>query len=236
MHDERKTHQAKRKLSFKSSSAPKKPHVTKVVAIQRAQASDKHFEKKYYDVGITTTVASTTGSVTEVFQPTEGTDANNRVGREVEAISLHLMGYFQIPETVNAATQQVAEIAVFWDNESLGATPAASTFFQGGVINPLSFPDVDAAERYICLGRSRYTLANTAAGGASTAPVSIGDGTDRDGQWFERFIKLKRKVRFLTGSNVPQTGALIVLITSDVAAASSQISVKWNCRVRFQDA
>lgn len=211
-----------------------KTKVEKIIISQSRPSYNQKLESKFNDTTVTSALASTTGAVYTLNAIAEGSDNNQRTGRQIMVKGLYIKGYWS--SSVALAQSDFAELRLFWHKDPLAAAPTAASFLQGGVVDSLSLNNVDNEETVICLGKINcFCEIQNSVSATETLDVLSCDGTNSTA--FERYIKINEKSRFnnTTGIN-PTSGGLYAVLMSRVASATAPLTINFVARVRYSDA
>lgn len=197
-------------------------------------------EVKVVDTAVQNFTMSTT-SIGQVLNTISlGSDLFNRVGRQIQMISVHLRGYFI--SAGNAVVPDYLRVLLVYDRQPDGSTAVFNDVITsidnaGGVTHASQdFPDQGNLDRFKILSDIHVPLipAGGAAGAATPQP-----GVENPQNleiFFDRYVKLGGlEARYGAGATVPQSGAVLLLAKGNVAFASAPYDLIVNARLTYTD-
>lgn len=183
---------------------------------------------------------NSTGSITPVNLIASGSGFNNRIGRKIDMVSLHLHGLVSQTGVVVGFNDYV-RICVIYDRQTNGILPAYSDIFrnydQASATASSAFSDLnpDERERFAILADFRLTLPATAASGLNGSVDALQNSFN-----INRFIKLNLSTMY-KGDSAPSvigdiaTGSLYITTMGSVAAGSEAYQAPLSWRLRYRD-
>jgi len=169
-----------------------------------------------------------------------GAGENQRIGRRIEMVSLHLKGV--ISQTANTTTiQDYARLAVVYDRQPNAALTTSNNIFQdiapdgASGSRPCSGVNPDQRERFLVLADIKLSLpaslhASGATGGVDGAATTFN---------INRFIKLNGLTTHYQGDTGVigdvSTGALLIVGMGNLGAGSEGWQFVGTWRIRYAD-
>jgi len=187
-------------------------------------------ELKVVDLASTTFACDTTGSVTCLNLTAQGDDLTNRIGRQITAVSVRILGIL-LPSGV-PTNPTFARIMLIWDSQSSGqAIPAITDILNAST--SITSTNLNNRERFtvlrdhtIALGAVNNTATQTFAESPSVSQLD----------WFVKLKGLKTIYNATTGASVAviTSGSLLLLTIGDQAAGDG-VAFQATSRFRFTD-
>lgn len=137
-----------------SGSTPQRKYFKKFITNykKKIQRPLKTSEIKNFDVTLATTAITTAGIIVDstLNLVRLGTDDNNRVGRKISIISIHLRGSLHMPsQTVLSSMNALYRVILYLDTQCNGATAAVADIL--ATADEKSFLNLDNTDRFIIL-------------------------------------------------------------------------------------
>lgn len=203
-------------------------------------------ERKSIDLAILTAGANTFLGGGRTFQisgiPIPGTAGDQRVGRSIKMMSLHIRGRIAPSLAgVGAADQSTARIIVLYDRQTNGALPAAADVMMDstGATGTLTGLNMNNKERFIVLRDRQISLPAIGAGGITPAAVTSESDLSTDKyRNYNEYIKLSGLEQTYIGAaanfaSIAQ-GSLFCMLFCDAATEAWGFQV--GSRLRYEDA
>jgi hypothetical protein len=182
-------------------------------------------ELHYTDLTKRTAAMDTTGSVTLLNAIAEGTETNQRLGREasIQDVSVRMNVFLPVGTTAAVPSQLVRAMLV-WDN-AVNSTQALVTDILT-VSSPYGFPLVDNISRFTIIAERSVVLGN-----------NVGP-SDKTCAYIEFDVPIRSSTRW-NGTGAPpsniQNGALYLLTIGETAAGTTAASSSFSSRTTFYD-
>jgi len=185
-------------------------------------------ERKVIDVGPSTRVCTTTGTVSLMNPIAAGTDFTERIGRKITAVAVQLSG--TIKPTAAVAAQCRVKILVLYDAQPNGALPAVTDILTAAT--PNSFMNLNNRDRFKILIEDgcdmAYYDANNGGNNVLGSPTTY---------TINKYKKINLPSVFDgTGGAITDftTGSIILLTIGDYTGAQSYTATIAS-RIRFTD-
>jgi len=200
-------------------------------------------ELKAFDNAVGPIQANTTGVITNIFNPVQGTDFNNRIGRKVLLKKIFIRGLCNLeaagsPATGQLVSAQTARFILFWDAQPNGALATIGDLLVGGGTGTAySQLNLNNRDRFKVLKDKTYTF--DAFGLNTTATQTFGF-TGRSMHAIKIFKSVNLESIFVTsGGTIADitSGALCICTIGTIPAGSNtDANFYWQARVRYNDA
>lgn len=216
--------------------------VSSGVKARSAPYSSSSSELKFLDAGDTTAITATRtvliGAGANTLHPVQGTGDSERIGRchMMKNVSGRITVLAENQDQTSGALPSVVQvrIALVLDTQANG-TSASSTTIQeiysvsGGEVE--AFRNLDNVYRFKVLWEKTMTINN--GGGAYDGTNAVGFGK-RAFAKFNRNLNLKVHSLGTGGgsSDISDNRLLLIAMTED----NNDLSIQWNCRLRYSDA
>jgi len=199
--------------------------------------------KKFDTVQAFTNVASA-GSVTSIFQPTQGSDYTNRIGRKTTAVTLQMRARSSLSwaDAIAGASQDVyseaqqQRVMLLYDLQPNGSAAAVTQILDTATI--VSQRNLDWRDRFICLMDKTIdfdpAVFQTSAGSSVTQLH-----TNRATAYWSFYRRIKLDTIFQANAGAIgdiASGAFLLLLLSSSAAGDSGNGITYTTRLRFEDA
>lgn len=184
-------------------------------------------ELKFVDLPLATYACSTTGSVTLLNGVAQGTDYNQRVGRQMLLKSVELRGY-AYADADGSSDLQYVRVMVVLDNATNGAAPIITDILTAQT--SISMPNLANRGRFRILSDQRHAFegAITAAG---VGPKTM--NCDLYLRWPKGIVVQNNGTAATVGSI--QSGALWLVTIGSSGSVNQNASAQLCTRVRFTD-
>ncbi len=188
-------------------------------------------EKKFFDDTQATFSMTTTGAVAsaDLFLITQGSTANQRIGRKILITDLYFRGHLFLPGQ-STSTHDTGRIIILLDKQANGANPVQADILVG--TNWKDFRNLDTSHRFKVLATRTYNF----------APTGITTNFDAN----TRLVTFNSYNMFiaLNNLNIPimydaSTGALGDLVSNNIViythSEKGLVDMSWKKRVRYRD-
>lgn len=198
-------------------------------------------EKKFFDIAATIYSFDTTGTVTLLSAPIQGTDYTNRIGRKIMLKSVYVRGFCgtETSATVTApvvAPAQIGRLILLIDMQPNGTLPAMTDILMAAT--PISHLNPNNRDRFKILFDKQYVFGRTAID--TTATQTYAFQSDKQAIGIKKYKKINVEQIFNSGNagTIADTtsGALLMITIGNIAAGTNTNSFAWvTTRVRFLD-
>lgn len=205
---------------------------------KRSKNEKKNFDTDIVAAGMSTIPSLATAATYCLNLFTAGTSANNVLGRQAVMRSLLLrMSIRQAGNVSTGATATSVRVLVLYDRQPSGAAAATSATILGattyGTASPLN---LGTSDRFSVLLDEKLTLGGIGVQGTVTNQCVELPAP----QYVDRYVKIglpsEANTNFTGGIGGIQTGAVLILAWSDIAAANNPPVVDCAMsRIRFTD-
>lgn len=205
---------------------------------KRAKNEKKNFDTDIVAAGMSTIPSLATAATYCLNLFTAGTSANNVLGRQAVMRSLLLRMSIRTGGGINSSAAPTSiRVLVVYDRQPSGATAATSAVILGsttfGTASPLN---LGTSDRFTVLADEKFSLGGVASLGANTTTVTELPVA----HYVDRYVKIglpsEANTNFTGGIGGIQTGAVLILAWSDIAAANNPPVVDCAMsRIRFTD-
>lgn len=181
---------------------------------------------KFTDTTALSSPCITTGNLTLLGAVGQGTDENQRLGRNTMMKSIQFKGELQAGAT-NA--QSIARVILLYDRQPNKAAPVMADILTSVTYN--AFRNLDNKDRFVILMDKMYSVIGPGGTGVSTESVQ---------RAIDKYIKLPNLLTNYTNSGTGTsaditTGSLWLFTLGDQSTASLGSSLNYYARVRFVD-
>ena len=168
-----------------------------------------------------TNAANTTPAFSLLDGCAQGSDINQRVGRQITLRSVQLRGYEQ--SAAAAGVDQVHRIVLVYDRQSNGVAPVIGDILQASSVTAPR--NLNNRRRFKIL-MDRIMVCNATAESGSNVT-------------WQFYRKLRHPVEFNAGNAGTvadiQSGSLYLMVVTNIAPGAGAGDSYWNARVRFTD-
>jgi len=226
--------QAKAAITFKA--APRKSKAARIAGVPAVRKEDKAVDTN------SLVIASTNLDVILLNGVQNGDEGYERVGRLLEAKSIHFKFGFVPRSTTNSV--DFVRVALVWDRDPSGVTPLYSEIFRSvdsagtATSNNESFKNLDTKHRFTILRDRTVNL----PGYTDTAGVltNIQPSRPKDEEWHtDWFIDLKglqsRYSGITFGIASLEQGGLFFVVAGGYSAGTAPWSVNYSSRFSYTD-
>jgi len=222
----------------------KRVYASRTVAKKRSKKSRSNIllvrptgtELKFVDYTLTSTLCSTTANIYTLNFLAQGSDVYNRIGRKINVKSVLIKGRF-IPSG-NAIINDLVRLIVVYDRQGYdaGAGIAIADLIKNvdsaGLTSSTVYDmrNLDNDLRFKTLMDKSFSFPQTAA------TFNSGVHTDATQKTcVHQYMKCNAEVSFKSGTNIPDTGAIYLMVLGQQVAALAPSTFQWTSRVRFTD-
>lgn len=187
-------------------------------------------ESKVCDISVAPSVSiTTTGLLTLLNALAQGTDYQQRIGRQVNWQSIQLIIRIDLPETIANQRPTSVRLNLVWDRQPNGATPLTSDIYRE--VDSGGTPAVRSISPLNLNNRKRFKI-------LWDWKENFGQGSNQSA-YFDMYRKLKGVTIFngtLTATiTVIDYGALYLFYQSDEGTTDNQPLITFHSRCRFTD-
>lgn len=211
-------------------------------------------EKKVFDVWEFNSQCDRAGQITLLFNPTLGSDMNNRVGRKALIKSIYIRGFLcqegmQELETAQRYPAQQARVILVWDCQPNGAAPALSDILATQYPGPpvvnikpnIAQLNINNRDRFRILSDKTFTFDPMTFEAAIVEEGAQVFGAGKITQQYRKFKKVNLETIFgdTSGGTIAdiKSGALYLVTCGSVPDSLDEnvVEMEFTSRIRYSD-
>ena len=203
-------------------------------------------EIKTLDIPASANTISTTATFQALNIIQEGSAFYNRIGRKIMMKSIRLTGQIVPSGNIPGPSSEYLRIMLVYDRQPNGAYPTASdlltSYDNTGATTSTSFShlNMNNCERFVVLRDCRIGIPSDGTAAATNQVQAIVDPRG-DKYNIDMYVKLKDLETHYKASSNPAvigdqaSGALLLFLFGNVAAAAAAYNLAWSSRLRYHD-